>query len=69
MDCSSRGLVGVPARLHLPGPELKYFPAGSSQDPVLSSPKGEWHQAELFPRVGFFVTNLSHHPKGIVRYY
>ena len=26
--------------------------------------KVEWHQGELFPRVGFIVTNLSYPPKG-----
>jgi hypothetical protein len=31
--------------------------------------KIEWHQGELFPRVGFIVTNLSYPPKGIVRFY
>ena len=31
--------------------------------------KVEWHQGQLFPRVGFIVTNLSYPPKGIVRFY
>ncbi len=31
--------------------------------------KVEWHQGELFPRVGFIVTNLSYPPKAIVRFY
>ena len=31
--------------------------------------KVEWHQGELFPRVGFIVTNLSHPPKGIICFY
>ena len=31
--------------------------------------KVEWHQGELFPRVGFIVTSLSYPPKGIVRFY
>ena len=31
--------------------------------------KVERHQGELFPRVGFIVTNLSYPPKGIVRFY
>ena len=31
--------------------------------------KMEWRQGELFPRVGFIVTNLSYPPKGIVRFY
>ena len=29
----------------------------------------EWHQGELFPRVGFIVTNLSYPNIGIVRFY
>ena len=31
--------------------------------------KVEWHQGELFPRVGFIVTNLSYPNIGIVRFY
>ena len=31
--------------------------------------KIESHQGELFPRVGFIVTNLNYPPKGIVRFY
>ena len=31
--------------------------------------KVEWHQGELFPRVGFIVTDLHYPPKGIVRFY
>jgi hypothetical protein len=31
--------------------------------------KVEWHQGELFARVGFIVTNLSYAPIGIVRFY
>ena len=31
--------------------------------------KVEWHQGELFPRVGFIVTNLSYPTKGIVQFY
>ena len=30
--------------------------------------KVEWHQRELFPRVGFIVTDLHYPPKGIVRF-
>ena len=29
----------------------------------------EWHQGELFPRVGFIVTNLSWRCKRVVRFY
>ena len=31
--------------------------------------KVEWHQGELFPRVGFIVTNMSARAKGVVRFY
>jgi hypothetical protein len=31
--------------------------------------KVEWHQGELFPRVGFIVTNLSRTMKSVVRFY
>ena len=31
--------------------------------------KEEWHQGELFPRVGFVVTNLNLPPEGVTHYY
>jgi hypothetical protein len=31
--------------------------------------KVEWHRGELFPRVGFVVTNLSTKPEGVVHFY
>src|SRR5208283_5791844 len=31
--------------------------------------KVEWHRGELFPRVGFIVTNLSSKAKGVVHFY
>jgi len=31
--------------------------------------KVEWHNGELFPRVGFIVTNLSRPAKRVVRFY
>jgi hypothetical protein len=31
--------------------------------------KVEWHQGQLFPRVGFVVTNLSANPEGVVHFY
>jgi hypothetical protein len=31
--------------------------------------KVEWHQGELFPRVGFIVTNMSAKAKNVVRFY
>ena len=31
--------------------------------------KVEWHQGELFPRVGFIVTNLQRKPSNVTRFY
>ena len=31
--------------------------------------KVEWHRGELFPRIGFIVTNLSRSAKRVVRFY
>jgi hypothetical protein len=31
--------------------------------------KVEWHSGDLFPRVGFIVTNMSAGAEGIVRFY
>ena len=31
--------------------------------------KVEWHQGELFPRVGFIVTNMSSSPEAVVHFY
>jgi len=31
--------------------------------------KAEWHAGELFPRVGFIVTNLTKHSKNVVKFY
>ncbi len=31
--------------------------------------KIEWHAGELFPRVGFMVTNLNKHSKNVVKFY
>jgi len=31
--------------------------------------KVEWHRGELFPRIGFIVTNLNFPPKGTVNFY
>ena len=31
--------------------------------------KVEWHQGELFPRIGFIVTNLQRKPEDVIRFY
>ena len=37
--------------------------------PRLVVAKVEWHQGELFPRVGFIVTNLGGGSKSVVDFY
>ena len=45
------------------------YQAQSWNVPRRAVAKVEWHQGELFPRVGFIVTNLSYPTNGIVRFY
>jgi len=54
-------------------PTVRYhdfrYQAGSWVHPRRVVAKVEWHRGELFPRVGFIVTNLSAKPKGVVHFY
>ena len=45
------------------------YQAQSWNVPRRVAAKVEWHQGELFPRVGFVITNLSYPTKGIVSFY
>jgi len=45
------------------------YQAGSWDRPRRVVAKVEWHQGELFPRVGFIVTNMSARPEGVVDFY
>jgi hypothetical protein len=45
------------------------YQAGSWDQERRVVAKIEWHQGELFPRVGFIVTNLSWRCKRVVRFY
>jgi hypothetical protein len=45
------------------------YQAKSWEHPRRVVAKVEWHQGELFPRVGFVVTNLSAKPEGVVHFY
>ena len=45
------------------------YQAGSWDRPQRVVAKVEWHQGELFPRVGFIVTNMSAKPEGVVHFY
>jgi len=48
--------------------EFPYQAAGWDQ-PRRVVAKVEWHEGELFPRVGFIVTNMSAKPEGVVHFY
>jgi len=45
------------------------YQAKSWEHPRRVVAKVEWHQGELFPRVGFVVTNLSAKAEGVVHFY
>ena len=45
------------------------YQASSWERPRRVVAKVEWHQGELFPRVGFLVTNLGAKPQRVVRFY
>ena len=45
------------------------YQAASWDKPRRVVAKVEWHQGELFPRVGFIVTNMSARAKGVVHFY
>jgi len=45
------------------------YQAASWDQPRRVVAKVEWHQEELFPRVGFIVTTLSAKPEGVVHFY
>ena len=46
-----------------------FYQAGSWERPRRVVAKVEWHQGELFPRVGFVVSNLRAKPKRVVHFY
>ena len=45
------------------------YQAGSWDRPRRVVAKVQWHCDELFPRVGFIVTNLNRRAKHVVRFY
>ena len=61
--------VGRPPRRPIVLYEDFKYQATSWNKPRRVVAKVEWHQGELFPRVGFIVTNMSASAKGVVRFY
>ena len=45
------------------------YQARSWEYPLRVMVRVEWHWGQLFPRVGFVVTNLFAKPKGVVHFY
>ena len=45
------------------------YRAASWKKPRRVVAKVEWHQGELFPRIGFIVTNMSSPPQAVVHFY
>ena len=61
--------VGRPPRKPIIWYDDFWYQAGSWDRPRRVVAKVEWHQGELFPRVGFIVTNMSAGPEGVVHFY
>ena len=61
--------VGRPPRKPIVWYDDFWYQAGSWNRPRRIVTKVEWHQGELFPRVGFIVTNMSAGPEGVVHFY
>ena len=45
------------------------YQAASWKSPRRVIAKVEWHQGELFPRIGFIVTNMTSSPEAVVHFY
>ena len=66
-------LMGRPVGRPSAKPKVLYhdfsYRAGSWDRARRVIAKVEWHQGELFPRIGFILTNLSRAVKNVVRFY
>jgi hypothetical protein len=61
--------VGRPPRKPIVWYDTFMYRAESSTTPRRVVAKVEWHRGELFPRVGFIVTNLRRSDKAVVNFY
>jgi len=61
--------VGRPPRKPIVLYDSFMYQAESWSIPRRVVAKVEWHRGELFPRVGFIVTNLRRSEKGVVKFY
>ena len=73
LQCEIAPLLIRPVGRPPKGPVILYddfwYRAGSWDCARRVVAKVEWHQGELFPRVGFIVTNMTAGPEGVVRFY
>ena len=72
--CNTRSLllirpVGRPPKRPVILYDDFWYRAGSWDRARRVVAKVEWHRGELFPRVGFIVTNMTAVPEGVVRFY
>ena len=61
--------VGRPPKRPVIRYDDSWYQAGSWERARRVVAKVEWRQGELFPRVGFIVTNMSAGPEGVVHFY
>ncbi len=61
--------VGRPPKKPVVFYQSFYYKASSWDKPRRVVAKVEWYADELFPRLGFIVTNLRWHSKNVVRFY
>ena len=64
-----RGPVGRPPKRPVIRYDDFWYQAGSWNRARRVVAKVGWHRGELFPRVGFIVTNMSAGPEGVVHFY
>src|ERR1700730_11083122 len=58
-----------PLRMHQLSSPLRVQPVRSWRKPRRVIAKVEWHPGELYPRVGFIVTNMSRPAERVVAFY
>jgi hypothetical protein len=68
-DICSNALLAA-RRMTCAGPIASFtYQAGSWSRPRRVIAKVEWHPGELYPRVGFIITNMSRPAKNVVAFY
>jgi len=66
---TAAGSAPVLCQLPLSGAELDQAAPRRGQEPALAKTRVEWHPGELYPRLGFIVTNLARPAERVVAFY